>query len=153
MQLTTLAEVRAFVDRLAAAGDVRNDGPWSAAQVIVHCAQSIECSMKGYPVLKPWIFRATVGRIAKGAFLRRGSMKHDLGAPIAGLPAPQAEGFAQACNRLEAAIDEFVAFEGALSPHLAYGATDKPDYDRLHAMHVADHARAMTVDGRPALEL
>jgi hypothetical protein len=150
VQLTSLAEVRVFVDRLAAAGDVRNDGPWSAAQVLVHCAQSIECSMNGYPVKKPWIFRATVGRIAKGVFLRRGHMKHDLGAPIPGIPEPDGESFARACERLQIAIDEFAAFEGTLAPHLAYGETDKPEYDRLHAMHVADHARALTVDGRPA---
>ena len=31
------------------------------------------------------------------------------------------------------------AHEGALAPHFAYGVVTKAEYDRLHALHVANH--------------
>ena len=37
----------------------------------------------------------------------------------------------------------FDAHTGALAPHFAYGALDKPDYLRAHLMHLANHWQEM----------
>ncbi|WP_416983834.1 DUF1569 domain-containing protein [Streptomyces sp. T028] len=42
--------------------------------------------MTGYPRLKPALFRATVGALAKRVFLSRGRMRHPLDAVIDGAP-------------------------------------------------------------------
>lgn len=137
-RLASLADARRAV--LDLAPDARAEGPFDAAQALAHCAQSIELSRTGYPSMKPGWFRATVGRIALGRFLARGYLTHDRGAAIPGAPTlePGAP-FEVARARLVAAIDAFEAHDGPLAPHFAYGPVEKPDYDRVHAMHVADH--------------
>ena len=113
---------------------------FTPAQTLVHCAQSIEYSMTGYPRLRSGLFRATVGRLVKRKFLRAGSMSHDLAAGIAGAADPAADAdLASAMARLRAAIASFRGHEGPLGPHLAYGPCSKSDYEKLHSMHVADH--------------
>jgi hypothetical protein len=137
LRLASLDEARRALADLSLAA--RSPGPWSLAEVLVHCAQSIEYSLDGFPRAKPWLFRVTVGRLALAMFLRRGAMSHDPGAAIPGAPPPHATDAAAARERLVAAIDRFGAHEGALAPHFAYGAVDKARYDLVQAMHVADH--------------
>ena len=115
------------------------DGPWPLPVALAHCAQSIELSMIGYPVMRSALFRATLGRLAKRRFLARGVMSHDRAAPIPGAPAVKDESLSPALGRLRGAIAAFQAFHGELAPHLAYGKCTKVEYERLHAMHVADH--------------
>lgn len=64
-------------------------------------------------------------------------------AAVAGAPAlPDAAADPQAAlARLRAALAAFIAFEGALAPHFAYGALDKQEYALAHALHVRDHLR------------
>src|SRR3954453_9251348 len=57
---------------------------WNLSQTIQHCAQTVRYSVVGYPRLKPALFRATAGRLAKHLFLRRGATKHSLAAEIDG---------------------------------------------------------------------
>src|SRR3954469_6606561 len=98
----------------------------AAGPVLVHCAESIECSVSSFPSLRSALFRATIGRLAKKKFLSSGAMKHDTGAglpgqpPIAGNAAPP-EGVA----RLERAIASFRAYDGPLAIHPAYGLCTK----------------------------
>lgn len=119
-------------------------GNWSLAQVLGHCAQSIEYSVTGYPKLRPAWFRATVGPLVKRRFLGRGFMSHDLEAAIEGAPAlhPQ-EPLRDVIGRLRDAIEKFRAHQGALSPHLAYGACTREEYEMLHSMHIANHLSRM----------
>jgi hypothetical protein len=144
LRCTTFSEVLAALDALplktpAAASPQR----FTPAQAIVHCAQSIEYSMSAYPQLRSGLFRATIGPLAKKKFLRAGLMTHDVAAPLAGAPAVPADvDLASSRARLRAAIAAFRGFEGALAPHLAYGACSKSEYEALHSMHVADHLRA-----------
>ena len=84
--------------------------------------------------------RGRAGRIALRRFLARGVMSHDRAGPIPGAPplpgeASPAEGIA----RLRAAIASFRAHAGVFHPHLAFGALTRDEYERVHAMHVADH--------------
>lgn len=110
--------------------------------VLEHCAQSIEYSMDGFPKLKPWIIRATVGRIVAGRFLSRGSFSHDRGGPIPGAPALSLTDADAAFARLEAAVSRFEAHEGPLKEHFVFGRVTKENFGQLHAMHIQDHLAA-----------
>jgi hypothetical protein len=118
-------------------------GPWSVAEVLAHCAQSIECAVEGFPQAKPWLFRATVGRIALKKFLGQGYMSHDKTAAIPGAPAPEARDVAAALTRLRAAMAAFAAAP-TLKPHFAYGPVERAGYDAVQAMHIADHVSSFT---------
>lgn len=143
LRFTSFEDVRAALDRLDPTA-----APTGAGRALAHCAQSIELSQTGYPRLKPWLFRATVGRLAKRTFLRRGFMKHDTTAPIAGAPDLPADlPIADAVTRLRAAIDEFGGHRDEPQPHLAYGRCSRAEYERLHAMHIADHWTALGLRG------
>ena len=117
-------------------------GPWTLAQTLHHCAESIESSLTGYPRLKPAIVRATIGALVKRRFLGRGAMRHNLAAPLPGGPPPTDGPPDEAVARLRRAIDAFARHDGPLAPHPVYGACTKAEYDALHAMHIADHLRS-----------
>jgi hypothetical protein len=145
LRCTRFTEVQAALDALARAVDpaARGTGRFTLAQAVEHCAQSVECSMTGYPELRSGFFRATIGPLVKRKFLRAGSMSHDTSAGIAGAPDPAAGvDLAVAIAHLGAAIARFQAFEAPLAPHLAYGRCSKADYEALHSMHIADHLGA-----------
>jgi hypothetical protein len=113
---------------------------WSPAQVFNHCAQSIEYSISGYPLLKPTWFRSSVGPLAFSVFAARGAMRHPLDEAIPGAaaltePATQA----LALQRLRQAFADFAAYQGALQPHFAYGALSHGDYARAHVLHLYNH--------------
>lgn len=139
LRLRSSAEAIAELDRLESAPAPSIEGPWSLGQVLAHCAQSIECSMDGYPQSRSAVFRATVGRVAMRVFLRRGHLSHDPTAPIPGAPALEAITTPEGLARLRAAMHRFATFEGELAPHFAYGRVTKADYEALHAMHLANH--------------
>ena len=143
LRCTSFSDVLAALDRLPLQTNGSAPQRFTPAQALVHCAQSIEYSMSGYPELRSGLFRAVIGPLAKKKFLRAGAMSHDVGAPIAGAPALPADvDLASALARLRGAIAAFRAFDGPLAPHLAYGVCSKSEYEALHAMHVADHLRA-----------
>lgn len=147
LQFTSLAAASDEVMRLtqAAALGPAPSGAWNWAQTLVHCAQSIEYSMTGYPSPRSALFQRTVGAAAFGVFSWRGRMSHDLAEPIPGAPALAAGTDAgQALARLQGAIRAFAQWAGPLQPHFAYGALDKVAYERAHAMHLANHLSALT---------
>jgi Protein of unknown function (DUF1569) len=136
--LGSLDEARAALTALDLAR-LKVTGPWSVGQVLIHCAQSIEYSISGFPRNKPWLFRATVGKLALGVFLRRGYLGHDLAAAIPGAPVPELGEAADALKRLLSAITTFQSHPGPFAPHFAYGPVEKSRYDRVQALHIADH--------------
>lgn len=140
MRLGSFREVAGALDDLEAARGRRMEGTWTLYQVLVHVAQGIEYSMSGYPSMRSAVFRKTVGRIALRKFLGQGYMSHDLAAAIPGAPdilpdGQVAEGFA----RLRKAIDDFSSLNGDPAPHFAYGPLTKLEYEKVHAMHLANH--------------
>lgn len=138
-RFATLADARHAVAALAD-GSTRTSGAWSLATVLQHAAQSIDYSIDGYPELKSVLFRHTVGAAAWGVFNARGAMHHSLAEPIPGAAALDAAlPLERAIGKLMAAFDRFEAHAGALQPHFAYGALDKPAYARAHLMHLANH--------------
>jgi Protein of unknown function (DUF1569) len=136
----TLAEAELELDRLSAAPTLRSSAAWTWGQTLVHCAQSIEYSMAGFPESKSRLFQATLGAAAFGVFGWRGRMTHDRTEPIPGAPSlAAAQDPVAALARLRAAVAAFRQWRGPLRPHFAYGELDAAAYDRAHAMHLADH--------------
>lgn len=145
--LATLGDAMREVERLSAA-PVRPLDPataWNWQQTLEHCAQSIEYSMTGFPLMKPVLFQRTVGAAAFAVFSWRGRMSHDLAEPIPGAPAiDRAADQARALARLQAAVAAFATWSGPLQPHFAYGPLDKAAYERAHALHIANHLTAFS---------
>ena len=76
LRFASLADARAELARLARGQTPISPRSWSWVQTVVHCAQSIEYSMTGFPQMKPALFQRTVGsaamkRIAPQRQLRR----------------------------------------------------------------------------------
>jgi hypothetical protein len=146
LHFATLDAALRELDRL---GDARPLDPTTAfswSQTLQHLAQSIEYAMLGFPVAKPAVFQATVGRAAFAAFATLGRMHHGLDEPIPGAPPLDAALDADhAAARLRRAIADFRAFRGPLQPHFAYGALDPGDYATAHCLHLADHLSAFDV--------
>jgi len=107
------------------------DGPWSIGKTLAHSAQNIECSVRGYP------------------FLRKGSMSHDVTAPVPGVAEPSNDlSLQDGVARLRAAIRDFEAHEGEYAPHLAFGPLSKGQYEQFHATHLADHLKSVRAQRR-----
>lgn len=140
LSYTTLGPALEEAIRLSEASALASSTRWSLGATLVHCAQSIEFSMFGFPQAKPAWFQQTLGAGAYQVFAWRGRMTHDLAEPIPGAPAiPDATPTSQALARLQQAATAFQAWQGALMPHFAYGALDKTAYEQAHAMHIANH--------------
>jgi hypothetical protein len=122
-------------------GDLLAPGAaWNLSQTLQHCAQTVRYSVTGYPSLKPALFRATAGALAKRLFLRSGATKHSLAAEIDGAPPldpslPPAE----AASGLADAVALFTGHTGPHAPHPAYGRCTHDEFARLHAMHLVEH--------------
>ncbi len=139
----SLDEALRELDLLTQAEALKPATAWNWAQTLVHCAQSIEYSMTGFPHAKSQIFQRTVGAAAFNVFSWRGRMTHDLAEPIPG--APLLEGStdtAAAEARLRRAVQNFQQRAEPLRPHFAYGELSKSEYEQAHAMHLANHFSA-----------
>jgi hypothetical protein len=115
-------------------------GPWNLSQTLQHCAQTVRYSVTGYPALKSALFRATAGALAKRVFLRRGAMKHPLGAEIDGAPPLDPDlPVTEAAAGLADAVALFTGHTGEHALHPAYGRCTHEEFARLHALHLAEH--------------
>ncbi len=140
LRFASLAEALAEVRARASSPTLRTTGSWNWAQILEHCAQSIEFSLTGYPENKSPVIRGTVGALVHAHFVHQGYMKHDLAAVIPGAPPLALPGAPElALARLEKAISDFQARSEPLAPHFVYGELSKAEYDRVQAMHLANH--------------
>lgn len=137
--MRSFADIEGFLDGTLPAGG----HPWTTAQHLDHCAESIACSVDGYPLLKAAIIRGTIGTLVKRRFLARGAMRHDITAPVPGSVAPPPRALDDARASLRAAIERFRAHTGPLAPHPVYGRCTAADYEALHAIHFLDHCRGI----------
>lgn len=141
LRFASLDAAKAELQRLATAATRKSFTAWEWAPTLVHCAQSIEYSLQGFPQPKSALFQHTVGAAAFAVFAWQGRMHHSLAEPIPGAP-PLPDDNRDADNalaRILQAIDQFQAHTGPLQPHFAYGNLSKPDYEAAHAMHLASH--------------
>lgn len=146
----TVADAMREVERLssAAVGPLASATAWNWSQTLVHCAQSIEYSLQGFPAPKSALFQNTLGAAAFNLFALRGRMSHNLAEPIPGAPALDATAEGEpALARLRKAAQDFATHTGPLLPHFAYGALIKAQYEQAHAMHLANHLSAFDVVG------
>ena len=147
----TLTDAMKEVERLAGAAvkPLMPATAWNWSQTLEHCAQSIEFSLQGFPAPKSALFQNTLGAAAFNVFAMRGRMSHNLTEPIPGAPeldasTPDATG---ALARLRNAVHNFATHAGPLHPHFAYGALSRAQYEKAHAMHLANHLSAFDVQG------
>jgi hypothetical protein len=146
LQFGSLAAAGEELARLAQARELISSATWSWAQTLVHCAQSIEYSMSGFPESKSRLFQHTIGSAAIGVFAWRGRMTHDLAEPIPGAPALDTRADpVQAVERLRASMQKFLHWPGPLRPHFAYGELARQEYELAHAMHLANHLSAFSI--------
>ncbi len=135
-----LADAMAELDRLKDAVPLDASANWTWSKTLLHCAQSIDYSMSGYPEARSAIFKHTAGAAAFSFFRSRGRMSHNLIEAIPGAAMLDANAHvAVAVAALRKSVQAFLAFDGELQPHFAYGELDKADYERAHAMHIANH--------------
>ncbi|MBL8021825.1 MAG: DUF1569 domain-containing protein [Leptospirales bacterium] len=145
LRFANLDEALKAVDGLAEKGKIDTHGPWNVPQILIHLAQSIEYSMTGYPENKSVIIRKTIGRLVLSRFLSQGYMTHNLSDPIPGAPALDANASLQeGIARLKKAVADFRSFQDELKIHFVYDKVTRDEYERVQAMHVANHLSAFT---------
>jgi hypothetical protein len=138
--------IATFEALLTECREVAGEAPRGFGAAMAHCAQSIDCSIDGFPKPAAWVVRAVVGPMVLKKFLKQGFMRHDTAAPVPGVPPPSPElSNADGLAKLEAAIARFRAHTGPLAPHFAYGPVSKAAYEAVHAMHAANHLDALLV--------
>lgn len=149
LRFSSLDEAERELKRLKTAKNIRCPG-WNVCEICLHCAQTIEYSITGYPVMKPALLRNTIGKLAIKKFLRQGYMKHDLMAHVPGGTKIVATGDPLTCiETLLDTIQNFKNYEGELKPHLLFGRLSKSDYDKYFAMHIAEHLSELEYDLSP----
>jgi hypothetical protein len=138
-----LTDVLRDVERLKDAAPLDAGASWTWSKTLLHCAQSIDYSMTGYPEPRSPLFQHTAGAAAFKFFQMRGHMSHNLLEAIPGagtLDANAAPTLAVAT--LRKSIETFLAFTGPLQPHFAYGDLTRSQYEQAHIMHIANHLTA-----------
>ena len=144
LQFGSLLAALAEAERLAHVAALETASAWTLPQTLVHCAQSIEYSMTGYPEMKSNAFQNTAGAAAFSLFAWRGRMSHDLTEQIPGAPALENDtDITTSLARLSSAVDAFASTQQPLQPHFAFGSLDKSEYELAHAMHLANHFSAI----------
>lgn len=150
LHFASLHEALAELNRLTQAASLSSLTEWSWPETLMHCTQSIEFSLSGFPQEKSALFQQTLGAAAFNIFSLAGRMQHNLAEPIPGAPALDAGLTAGAAeHQLRQAIARFETHQGPLQPHFAYGRLNKADYERAHAMHLADHFSAFVTNIDP----
>ncbi|MEM7183207.1 MAG: DUF1569 domain-containing protein [Spirochaetota bacterium] len=144
VRLQSLEETLTALQPFAKDTKYKLAGNWSLNEVFEHCAQSVEYSMTGFPENRSVVIRQTIGKLVKSKFLGQGYMSHNLNDPILGAPAlTPAESYQPGLQRLLASIRKFQAFTDELKIHFVFGSATKEEYDKLHAMHIANHLSAI----------
>lgn len=143
LMFASLADALRQLDQVATATALNPAATWSWSKALLHCAQSIEYSLSGYPESRSALFQHTAGAIAFSYFKSRGRMSHNLLEAIPGAASLDANAASTvAVAALRKAIDTFENHTGPLHPHFAYGQLSKAEYEQAHAMHIANHMSA-----------
>lgn len=115
-------------------------GEWNLGQILVHCAQSVEYSLYGFPEHKSELFKQTAGKLAFSIFASKGQMRHGLSEPIPGAPLLAKDtDLTTAYQRFRQSLLDFQQFTEQLQPHFAYGDLSNAEYEQAHVMHFYNH--------------
>lgn len=139
--ISSVAEAIARLREIVEAPEIETTGSWSLHQIMVHCRQSVDYSLDGFPVLRPRLLRRTIGSWVGHRFLRRDRLGHRTDRTIPGAPEVKRVGDGRrAVTGLIAALERFAAADtSATKPHFIFGKLTKEEYEHLHVLHVADH--------------
>ncbi|WP_429945428.1 DUF1569 domain-containing protein [Leptospira stimsonii] len=141
----SLSEALKYLNTLENSNSIFGYNGWDAGKVMLHCAQSIEYSIQGYPENKSPLFQNTIGKLVFLKFSLSKKMSHDLEAPIPGATEIQSNTeWKKSLGVLRNTILNFQSYGGELKPHFAYGSLSKEEYDQAHAMHIANHFSFLT---------
>ncbi|MCT4623660.1 MAG: DUF1569 domain-containing protein [Schleiferiaceae bacterium] len=144
LQLLDFHQCNRELENVLNATSIDNNSSWELAKQLDHMRQSIVLSMTGYPEHKPEIFKSTLGRWAFNRFNQQNYLVHNIEEEIPGTkPASSNEDLEMAYSNLVTSMEEFLTFKGELKPHFAYGSLSKAEYEKAHAMHIADHLSAI----------
>ncbi len=146
VQLDNFDEVLKVLEMIEGSSGVKSRGEMSPGQVLKHCSDSIQMSMDGYPAMKSEVFRSTLGKVASWLFLNLGVMFHSLDDPIPGADEMGPVSLAEGVKALRGSVEAFRRFDKALKPHFAYGDLSKSNYEKVHAMHVANHLEGLVLN-------
>jgi len=145
LSFNSLDECMSEMEQIRNAKQLHIENSWDLYQNLVHCAQSIEFSMIGFPQNKPKIIQNTVGAMIFHQFEKQGYMRHNRSEDIPGaMPVEPAGRIENAIERLTKSVNDFEHFDRELRPHFAYGKLTKSEYVKAHCMHLADHFAMMT---------
>lgn len=138
-RVLTTSSVISLIDELISSSIV-STGVWDPYSIFMHCAQSVDYSIDGYPHHKSSLFQNTVGKLAFSAFANKRKMSHKLDEAIPGAPliTPHKD-VNFALSALKAAYLRFDKHQGPFQKHFAYGQLSKQQYELAHAMHFINH--------------
>lgn len=144
LNFSNLDDALKELEKIEKAQNLQISGEWSLYKNLMHCSQSIEFSMLGYPENKSVLFQKTIGKLVFNKFESQGFMRHNRNEPIPKAPEIlESKELTKAIEKLRNTIKEFNSFSGKLYPHFAYGELSKNQYQKAHAFHLADHFAAM----------
>jgi hypothetical protein len=128
-----------LITALKSAPSLQSRGDQTPFQIIMHCTQSIECALVGYPEMKPAWFQSSIGMAAFHVFSLMDKMEHDRNAAIPGMPVPERDGKLQeALSQLEDSFRKLKAAQ-AVKPHFFFGKLSQKDMERAQVMHFLNH--------------
>ncbi|EQA35087.1 four helix bundle metalloprotein [Leptospira inadai serovar Lyme str. 10] len=140
LRFSNFEEADREIEKLSKVRKIVQYGDWSPFQILVHCAESIEYSIKGFPENKSALFQSTIGKMAFTVFSIRGKMSHDLNAQIPGAPElPKTGTLEDGILALRKSFEAFINHKTDFAPHFAYGKLSKQEYELAHAIHIANH--------------
>jgi hypothetical protein len=128
-----------LIESLKVSSSLRSKGPQSPFHILMHCTQSVDCALIGYPETKPEWFQNSIGKAAFHAFSIMDHMKHDREAPIPGMPVPAKDGDVHTALRdLQAAFLKLKSIP-AVYPHFFFGALSHREMERIQVLHFLNH--------------
>ncbi len=138
LRFQTVEDVLAEAERLAATPH-RCLGNWSAGQIFMHLALTMNNSVNGVPFRAPWFVRVMMG------FARRRFLSNPM-SPGFQMPDYMAKHFSPAdvvsleegLAALRAATQRYQSAP-TLAPSPAFGEMSRAEYDQLHARHGEMH--------------
>lgn len=140
-----MENVLSWIEQLEQYNSIQTNNDWKACQHFTHCGQSILCSISGYPKLNSPILRKTIGKLVFNYFAYRGYVKHDINKTTPGLPAMKQISTSESLQFFKDAVIRFEDFKGPFYPHHFYGKLSKKEFEKVHAMHFANHLESFNL--------
>ena len=135
-----------FLESMKVSTRISVAGEWDVHQNLIHCAQSLEFALTGYPAEKSKSFQHTLGKLVFHYFDWKGYMRHATNKQNEGEPLVVRDDYRKGITRLENAILQFDKWEGPFKPHRFYGELSKKQYARANTMHIANHLELITLE-------